>query len=183
MTKFRKFAGASAMAAIILTSASPAVAAGSFSPEPIKASPVGPEFNEASEYYGRYRRHRRNRVDAGDIIAGIGLLAGIAIIADAASKSSKRSRDDRYRDRRNYPEQRRQQNGPVSDLGSAVSACSNAAESSAGDGARVEEIRSATRNGNGWRVSGDLSDNRSFDCGVDGGGVDFVELGGPRGAI
>jgi len=180
MNFHRKFVAGSAMFAVIMSSAAPSMAATSFSPEPVKASDAAPEYNETSEYYRR-RRYRRNRVDAGDIIAGIGLIAGIAIIAGAASKSSKRDR--RGRDYRNESQQRSQQSGPASDLGSAVAACSSAAEQSAGNGASVEEIRSANRNGNGWRVSGVLSDNRNFDCGVDSSGVDFVQLGGVNGAI
>jgi len=176
MTKFRKIAASSVIAAMLATSATPAFAIPSIS----KAAATGHDghvLEEATDYR-RYRRYRRrHRVGAGDIIAGIGILAGIAIIADAASKSNKR---DRRRDRSDYPERYPQQApAPASygnDIGGAVSACSDAVERSAGEGARVDQVRSATRDNDGWRVSGDLSDNRSFDCGVSNGNVDFIQL-------
>jgi hypothetical protein len=54
--------------------------------------------------------------------------------------------------------------------------CSNAAER---DGARVNEIRSVTRDGDGWRVEGGLSggQDESFTCGATNGEVDFVTFG------
>ena len=162
------------------------------------ASPAIPSYQQESEYYGGYRRyyrHRRRGPNASDIIAGIGIIAGIAIIADAAAKNNDRRDRDRDRDRdydrrtdrsdeRDYDRDRRDrqvqrgsQSYPANNLNSAVAACSNAAEQSAGGGVRVAEIRSATRDGESWRVSGDLNDARSFDCGVGNRGVDFVQLG------
>lgn len=189
----------SVLAAILLSIAPSAGAATGFSadvsmPDALDAAPAAPAYDEASEYYGRYRRyhrHRRRGPDAGDIIAGIGIIAGIAIIADAVSKNSKRRDGDRDydsrternderdydRDRHDAQDRRVSQGYPANDLGSAVSACSTAAEQSAGGEVRVQEIRSATRDGKGWRVSGDLDDARSFDCGVSNRGVDFVQLG------
>ena len=179
MTNFRKFAASSVIAAMLATSATPAFAIPNIS----KAAATGYDgsvLEEASEYRRWRHRRRRNRVDAGDIIAGIGILAGIAIIADAASKSNKRDRDRRA-ERNDYPAERYPDQAPPpasngNDIGSAVSTCSTAAERSAGEGTRVNEVRSATRDGDGWRVSGDLSDNRSFDCGVSNGNVDFIQL-------
>lgn len=194
MTIIRKLAGSSVIAAMAASSLTPAYAAPSVS----RSAAAGQDssiFEQASDYR-RHRRHR-DRVDAGDVIAGIGILAGIAIIASAASKSNKR-RDDRrdYPDQQRYPEQRypdqrypdqsypdenypEQSSAPSlsgDDIGSAVSSCTNAAERRAGSGVRVNEVRSASREGNGWRVSGNLSDNRRFDCGVTGSNVDFVQI-------
>lgn len=187
MTIIRKFASSSVIAAMLATSFTPALAAPAIS----KAAATGHDgtiLEQVSEYR-RYRRHR-NRVDAGDVLTGIGILAGIAIIASAANKSDKR-RDDRRDERNDYPDQRYpSQNYPEenypdqpppqssynNDIGSAVSSCTNAAERRAGGGVRVNEVRSATRDGNGWRVSGDLSDNRRFDCGVTGNNIDFVQI-------
>ncbi len=61
-------------------------------------------------------------------------------------------------------------------MASAVEACSSAAER---DGARVEEIRNVTRDGEGWRVEGRLSGGKDddFTCGATNGEVDFVQFG------
>ena len=126
---------------------------------------------------GHRRRYRhRDRVDGGDILTGIGILAGIAIIAGAASSADKQSRNEpRYEDRNDEP---RNDDRPVyqdNDLGSAVTVCTDAAERSAGDGARVSEIRSVTRDGNGWRVEGDLN-NDGFTCAATDGRVDYIRI-------
>jgi hypothetical protein len=115
-------------------------------------------------------------VDGGDILTGIGILAGIAIIVGAASDADKQSRNEpRYEDRNEEP---RNEDRPVyqdNDLGSAVTVCTDAAERSAGDGARVSEIRSVTRDGNGWRVEGDLN-NDGFTCAATDGRVDYIRI-------
>ncbi len=125
---------------------------------------------------GHRRRYRhRDRVDGGDILTGIGILAGIAIIAGAASDADKRERDDR---RYEPPRDDRRDDAPVyrdDDLGSAVSTCTDAAERSVGNGARVSEIRSVTSEGNGWRVEGDLQSD-SFTCATQNGRVDYIRV-------
>ncbi|MFC4291052.1 hypothetical protein ACFOWX_01340 [Sphingorhabdus arenilitoris] len=195
---FKKIALGSASVAMILTPAAPIMAAdmGTTDHAPLSAYDGAASYDDdASSYHrrGRYHRHR-DRVDAGDVIAGIGILAGIAILADAASKSKKRDRDDRNYPQdyprgypQNYPQDNRQnfpQNGTEggygsgNDIGDAVEACSVAAESRAGGNAQVEQISSVTRDGDGWRVEGDLSGARvsSFSCGVTGGQVDFIQF-------
>jgi hypothetical protein len=140
----------------------------------VEASPASPAVSQSYDGHRRRWRHR-NRVDAGDILTGIGILAGIAIIADAASKSDKRERNEpRYEERRDD----RNDDQPVyqdNDLGTAVSACTDAAERSAGNGARVSEVRSVTREGEGWRVEGDLNQD-SFTCAATGGQVDYIRI-------
>jgi hypothetical protein len=89
-------------------------------------------------------------------------------------------RDDSDRD---YSGSRTPDTSPAygsNDLGEAVSACSSAAERSAGNGARVSEIRSVTREGNGWRVEGQLDGrtNDSFTCSASNGQVDDVRING-----
>lgn len=134
-------------------------------------------------YRGHRHRRHRNRVDAGDIIAGIAILGGIAAIASAASKNKRDKRDRRYEDRRednrDYRNDRQSSNYNSGGLNQAVSACSDAAERNAGDRARVSEIRSVTRDGQGWRVEGFLTNaaQPSFLCGATDGRVDFVQLG------
>jgi hypothetical protein len=141
-----------------------------------EASAAGKILEQSAEYHRRRWRHR-DRVDAGDVLTGIGILAGIAIIADAASKSDKNDRyEPRYEDRR----ENRDYDRPVyqdDDLGSAVSICTDAAERTAGDSARVSEIRSVTREGDGWRVEGDLNRD-TFTCAATNGRVDYVRING-----
>ena len=113
---------------------------------------------------------------AGDVLTGIGILAGIAILAGAASDADKQSRSEpRYDDRSDYPQQDRPVYQDGNEVGSAVSVCTDAAERSAGNNTRVSEIRSVTRDGNGWRVEGDLN-NDSFTCAATDGRVDYIRI-------
>ena len=124
----------------------------------------------------RHRYRHRDRVDTGDVLTGIGILAGIAILAGAASDADKQSRNEpRDEDRYDYPQQDRSVYHDDNQLGSAVSACTDAAERSAGNNDRVSEIRSVTRDGNGWRVEGDL-DSDSFTCASTDGRVDYIRI-------
>ena len=132
-------------------------------------------MQQTADGHRRYYRHR-DRVDAGDVLTGIGILAGIAILAGAASDADKQSRNDRrYEDRNDYPQQDRPIHQDGNDLGSAVTVCTEAAERSSGNTARVSEIRSVTRDGNGWRVEGDLNSD-SFTCAATDGRVDYIRI-------
>lgn len=194
MTILRKIALSSVSAALIVGSVAPAYAAASFQrgAAPAATQSSADIFENASEYRDRYdrrryrhHRHRRHN-DAGAVIAGIGILAGIAIIASAASKSKKdRRRSDDYPYNRGPNDDRYNDRAPTNanydggnDLGSAVQICSRAAEQSAGGNARVAEIRSVTRDGDGWRVEGSLSGGGApgFSCGAKNGQVDFIQL-------
>jgi hypothetical protein len=161
--------------------ASGAAAMLAVTPLPSFAANVGAKaqasVGDDSSDYRRRHRHR-DRVDAGDILTGIGILAGIAILADAASKSDKKERDEPRYDDRDYD---RGEEAPVyrdNDMGAAVSLCTNAAERSAGNGARVREVTSVTSESNGWRVQGQLDGDyaRGFDCSAVNGRVDYVRL-------
>jgi hypothetical protein len=143
-------------------------------------------LNQTSDGHRRRWRHR-DRVDAGDVLTGIGILAGIAIIAGAASDTDKRNRNEPRYDNRNEDRQyedRREDDPRVDsqsgvyrddDLGTAVSLCTNAAERSVGNGARVNEIRSVTSENNGWRVEGDI-DNEAFTCATANGQIDYIRV-------
>lgn len=159
-------------AAVLMTSTAPAMAAVSLD----RGQTV---LTSASEYNGwnRRRYRHRDRVDGGDILTGIAILAGIAIVAGAASKDNKRNRNsDRYPN--DYPQDNRRDANVFrgNDVGTAVQTCTSAAERGS---ARVEEIRSVTRDGDGWRVEGDLSggEDRNFTCGTTNGDVDFIQFG------
>lgn len=165
---------ASGAVALLATTPLPILAADLAKPTTARSS--ADVLGQSSDGHRRRWRHR-DRVDGGDILAGIGILAGIAIIADAASKADHRDRNEpRYEER--Y--ENRSEDRPVyqdDDLGTAVSACTDAAERSVGNGERVREIRSVTRDGGGWRVEGELSQD-SFTCAATNGRVDYVRING-----
>jgi hypothetical protein len=169
MKLYRKIVLASGAAAMLVIAPVPLVAANML--DDTKAKTGGDMLKQTADGHRRRWRHR-DRVDTGDVLTGIGILAGIAILADAASKADKRDRNEpRYEDRRS--------DRPVyqdDDLGTAVNACTDAAERSAGNGARVNEIRSVTREGDGWRVDGDLNSN-SFSCAAINGRIEYLRIG------
>ncbi len=168
-------------AAVTATTPLPAFAANTAGTVTANASSI---LSQAGNGYRERRRYRdHDRISGGDILAGIGILAGIAILADAASSSSKKQRRrDRNPDYNDVPQQPQRSGSSYSgnDVGSAVTACSGAAERSAGNNARVDAIRSVTRAGAGWQVEGNLrgNDNSNFSCGVNNGQIEFVRLNG-----
>lgn len=159
-------------------------------------TPASDTAQDWGEYRGNrgYRGHRRHRdrIDGGDILAGILVIGGIAAIANAASKNSRDRRynerdyrsenprydNRRYDDRRADPRNDSRNNRGTSAMESAINVCSDAAERQAGRDARVSAIESVVRDGEGWRVEGELSnsDQSTFLCGATGGRVDFVQL-------
>ena len=122
----------------------------------------------------RWRRHR-DRVDAGDVIAGVLILGTIAAIAGAAK--DRRERGDRYPTRYPYPDgpyrggvdyrspsdDGRYQGG----MNRAVDMC--VAEVERG-GERVGSVDAATRNAEGWQVSGALEGGSAYSCNIDNSG-------------
>jgi len=164
-------------------------------------SPVSDRAQGWGDYRGN-RGHRRHRdgISGGDILAGILVIGGIAAIASAASKKNRerryeerdyRSENQRYEEPDYRNENQRYEDRPTADryddrydrgtgdMESAINACSDAAERQAGRDARVSAVQSVVRDGEGWRVEGELanSDQRTFLCGASEGRVDFVQLG------
>jgi hypothetical protein len=182
MSNFGKMALSVAGIATLMAAAMPVSAANMNAPVSVSGHNDIAMEQAADGHRRRWRRH--DNVDGGDILAGIGILAGIAIIAGAASDAdrSDRRRNDGPVYRNDAPERYddRSSNSAGNDVGSAVSACSDAAERSAGNGARVREIGSVTREGNGWRVDGSLDgrDNDRFTCTATNGRVDDVRING-----
>ncbi len=174
MIDIAKAALAAGLVATVATTPHPATAA--VRTDRVSARDAGVSaVAEASDYHRRRWRNRRLDVDAGDVIVGIGLIAAIAAIAGA--NDSDRGRE-RANDRRRYDDRRdrdydRSRRADASDVGSAVGLCTEAAERSAN--ARVDEIRSVTREGAGWQVEGDVgSDN--FVCETSNGQVDMIRI-------
>lgn len=193
MTKMTRFSAVAASAALVFAGFSPAMAApmhnGIAFGTPIDVHALGwsaeRETVNGWRDYRDYRGHRRHRdgIDGGDILAGILVIGGIAAIASAASK---KDRDRRYEDR-DYRSENPRYDDPrddsrydrgSGDMEAAINACSDAAERQAGRDARVSGIESVIRDGEGWRVEGELanSDQRTFLCGATNGRVDFVQL-------
>ncbi len=180
MTFISKFALGSSGAALLLTAAAPAMAVET------PGHAVSNVVSNIDQSQSDYRRwgHHRDRITGDDILTGIGILTGIAILADIVSKTDKRNQRQRGPEPRNepipYPPMA--SNEPTAagdDIGVAVSTCTQAAERSAGEGTRVQEVRSVVRESTGWRIEGLLSGKsaNSFSCGVTNGRVDFVKLG------
>ncbi|MEJ6593843.1 hypothetical protein [Parasphingorhabdus sp.] len=200
MTKMTRFSAFVTSTALVFTGFSPAMAAPMHSgiaiATPIDVAALGWTADSGTaKGWGDYRRdrgyrgHRRHRdgISGGDLLAGILVIGGIAAIASAASKNS---RDRRYEDR-DYRSENQRDDGRRADLRddsrygrgsgdmeSAINACSDAAERQAGRDARVSAIESVVRDGDGWRVEGELSNSEqgSFLCGASEGRVDFVQL-------
>jgi hypothetical protein len=133
--------------------------------------------SHADDAFGyRYRGWRRHdRIDGGDILAGILVLGAVAAIADSASNNS-RDRD-RYRDRPvQYREpSRRSGNWGQGGIDSAVDMCVSQVERGR---TRVDSVDNATRDANGWRVSGATSDGEGFTCRLDNDGrIRSVDIG------
>ena len=171
MGNFSRGALAIGTAAILMTSTAPVMAAVWLEQDKTVLTAAG-EYNG----WNRRRYRHRDRIDGGDILAGVAILAGIAIVAEAASKDSQRGRDRYPGD--NYPQDSRRDSNVSrgNDVGTAVETCSVAAER---NNSRVDEIRSVTRDGNGWRVEGGLTGGevRNFTCGTTNGEVDFIQFG------
>jgi len=181
-----RFAGAVALSALVLVAASPASARG---------------YNG---HWGRY--HHRGHDNSGAVIGaiiGVGILAAIATSA-AKSRDERRVRTDGYDPRYDnrgyeggsYGYDNGATSGAYSDGASyadedvAVDACAIAARDEAsrnGGFAEVRDITGARQFGNGWDVTGTVSERagfraadsrvRSFRCIWDDGRVEGVSFG------
>ncbi|APG62244.1 hypothetical protein LPB140_04875 [Sphingorhabdus lutea] len=189
MHKFSKISLIFAASSMSIMPLTPAIAAENIMQSAVQSSDYQPILNTKSsdaDYHRRYYRHRhhRDRIDAGDIITGAIILGGIAILAN--SGKNKRQSEPRYPDDRyDYPNEndrydnRSQNNAPYeessNEIGDAISTCSRAVEQQ--NSARINNITMAQRDGNGWRVEGEISSDRGdlFICGTSNGRVDFVQ--------
>jgi hypothetical protein len=134
-----------------------------------------------------YRRwHHRDRVDAGDVIAGVLVLGTIAAVASAASKS-RQDREYRYPQRYPAPDRPYDYRSGSTDsryndgrgIDRAVDMCAREVERTA----RVDTVDGVDRNGDGWRVTGRLSNGDPFTCSIGNDGrIEGVDYGN-RGAV
>jgi hypothetical protein len=180
MVKSFKLAGAAATIALLLGAAGPA---------------------EARPGYWGHRgggwHHRGGGgVSFGDVVLGAAVIGGVAVAANGiANGSGNRDRDrggdyDRSvddRDGEGWNGDHYDNGAPRADRApasaeedAAVDRCARAASAEMGNGAEVRGIRLVDRDGEGWRVEGDVAEQRgyeqSFVCGTRGDRVDFVQL-------
>ncbi len=124
----------------------------------------------------RHRRHRDRGVDAGDVIAGVLVLGTIAAIA-GAGRNRDRDRDYRERDYRDrdYRESDNRRDYDSRGLDNAAEMCVEQIERGRD---RVEDVSSARRTSDGWRVTGTLTDGAGWNCWIDNDGrIRSVDLG------
>lgn len=119
-----------------------------------------------------HRGHRGHRdwdddIDAGDVLAGILILGGIAAIASAAGKN----REQSYPEPEAYPDDAGYQapaaGGYNGGMAQAVDSCVAELEQS---GERIATVDSASRDADGWRVSGELDGGAGYWCRIDNAG-------------
>lgn len=172
MNTFGKTALTAGLMAMVATTPLPAIAATGMATS-VKAEGGIAHYGEAADYHRRHWRKRRLDVDAGDVILGIGLIAAIAAVADSAEKNRRDRGDDEYPRTPDYDREAVPSYNGGDDVGSAVTACTDAAESAANG--QVDEIGSVTREGNGWRVEGEIG-NDGFVCTVNDGRVEDIRI-------
>ena len=184
ITKPSKMTATAALAAALSMIATPAAAVelpyiGSTN---VGSAAVEVQTGEAREQNQRRRHHRRhrhrNRVDAGDVIAGVLVLGTIAAIA-GSSRNRDRDRDRDYRDRdyrdRDYRDDRNEYDSRGMER--AADMCVDQIERGSDE---VDDISTARRTADGWRVAGTLESGESWSCWIDNDGrVRNVDIGAP----
>lgn len=202
MNAFFRFASTTALLSCASMAATPVIAAElphAMVRTDIAAAPMfDSAAADAHDYRRWHRRHHDDGIDAGDVLGGLLVVGAIAAVASAVSKSARqddyRNRDyrdpnSRYPDARHpdngYPQYRSRADnsgyGGSSGLSRAVDSCTGAVSRNG----RVDTIHSVDRDGDGWRVEGQLSDGAPFTCSVGRDGrVDRVDFGGrDRGTV
>ena len=163
---------------------------------PLSYSPVLATWSPADETVYDHRRWRRYRhgdgIDGGDVLGGLLIIGAVAAAAAAIDKDKQERRqrtegrdypyrDGAYGDRpydyrdgeaaRDYGRDRYDQDPRAADR--AVEACSAEAARTG----RVDEIFDVQKIDGEWRVKGDFSNGREFECTVDASGRAYVGLG------
>lgn len=182
MTSMFRFAALPALLSTLSLVTTPAMAA-ELPTAPVRADvsatvPIWHGGQDSTSYHRRNRYYRHDRgVDAGDVLAGVLIIGGIAAIASAATKNND---NDRYRDRTDYPDDRRDTYRYDNDRGidRAVTICADEIERDA----RIDTVNAVNRTARGWQVTGSLYNGEGFTCsiGQDGRieGIDYGNRGG-----
>jgi hypothetical protein len=176
MSRMRKFGLGATAFALLITSASPALAGGGY----------GYDYGGRDGYGGHHRKHRGDN-DTAEVLGGVLIGAVLVGVLSSASRKSKRNRDtgaDYPRDTARYPDNRDERRGSIATEDQAVDACAIAAEEKTGRSSSVRDISNVRRSDDGWDVEGVIEsrDNwrdraaskRKFTCSVRLGAVDNV---------
>ena len=183
MTSMIRFAALPALLSTLSLITTPAMAS-ELPTAPIRTNVSAPVsvwngVDDSTSYHRRNRYYRHDRgVDAGDILAGVLIIGGIAAIASAATKNNN---NDRYRDRTDYPDDRRDTNRYDNDRGidRAVTICADEIERDV----RIGNIDAVNRTARGWQVTGSLYNGDGFTCSIgQDGRVEAIDYGNRSGA-
>jgi hypothetical protein len=166
MPRFNRFGAASALAAALSLTATPALAVEL--PHPGGAAVHAADDSAAMARRGHWGRHHRHGggIDGGDILAGVLILGGIAAVASAVENNN---RNDDYRDYPPPPPPQRSydyRNGPAGSPGGldrAADICADAIERTIDPVGSVDSVR---RGPSGWDVDGSLQDGSPFTCSI-----------------
>lgn len=178
MAMLNKTLGSAAIAAMLATSATPALARPGYG----WGNPWGG--------YGGGRWHRRHHNDDfGNVLLGAVIAGGLFAAISAASKARK-DRDngvvyggdsprDEARDEPRGDNQPRSSRNWSDAENDAANVCADGAEALAskrGVDARVDDIDFIDRDGEGYRVEGRMQGGRPFNCGVRNGELTYIQF-------
>jgi hypothetical protein len=184
MARARKIIGAALIAAMLAGSAAPAA-----------ARPWGYHGSGWGYGHGWHRRHGGDGF--GNFVLGAVVAGGVIAAVSAANDHNRQvagARERSYDDGRypqsgpdnGYRDDDRADAGPATEEDAAVDACADAAGAQAATrfdrNARVDDISYSGRDGQGWRVEGNVATgyqgqvHRHFVCGVRATTVDFVQF-------
>lgn len=174
-TTFHRFAAATASAAALSMTATPAISADlpQSSQRALSGGVSAPLAYHGAAENVEHRRWRRDRggVDVGDVLAGVLILGTIAAVASAASQD----RDDTHYPA-DYPDQRPRYPGEQSrGLDTAVDMCVDEIERGQD---YVDSVDNVSRTAEGWYVSGSIENGATFDCRIDNDGrIRLIDFG------
>ncbi|HYD25894.1 MAG TPA: hypothetical protein VEB68_13975 [Croceibacterium sp.] len=174
--KTSTLARATAVAAAFSLLATPVAAAELPRPAQAKA------YDSTGENVQRHRNRRwrdRNDIDAGDVIAGVLVLGTIAAIAGAAKKDRQERYPERYPlpdDGAGYQTPGQYDRNRSQGMDRAVDMCVDEIERGAD---RVASVDGATRDRDGWRVSGELDTGAAYSCRIGNDGrISDIDVSG-----
>lgn len=170
MAMLKRTLGSAVIAAMLATSAAPALAR--------------PGYGWGNGW-GGYGHRRHHDDDFGNVLLGAVIAGGLFAAISAASKA-KKDRDngvvyggDSPRDearRANEPRSSRNWSDAEND---AANVCADGAEALAskrGVDAKVDDIDFIDRDGEGYRVEGRMQGGRPFNCGVRNGELTYIQF-------
>lgn len=175
MTALNKALGTTIIAAMLATSAAPALAR------------PGYGWGNSHGWGGHGGRWRRDRDDDfGNFLLGAVIAGGIIAIASSAAKAQRDGNngvvyggDGNRSDGGSRPDAPRESRNWTDAQNDAANVCADSAEALAskrGVEAKVDDIDFAERDGEGYRVEGRMDGGRSFSCGVRSGELTYIQF-------